>query len=83
MDIKRFLEIYKDTYRDLYNNRSELSYIVVSDYAVIFDDSMGTDPDFTDTIFKAVDDRGDKFTSDRECAAAVLAYKIMQRIAGA
>lgn len=86
MDIKELLKVYSDTYGFLCEfsytnpyNTAEGFQIIKADYAGLFDDAMKNDPDFKKTIQKAAAYRQDIFSSDRECAAIVLAYKIMER----
>ena len=79
MDIKELLKVYSDTYGFLYENTAEGFQIIEADYAGLFDDAMKNDPDFKKTIQEAAAYRQDIFSSDRECAAIVLAYKIMER----
>lgn len=79
MDIKEFLAVYADIYNKLYEMRLEFIDIIEADYASIFEDARQEEKDFNKTITEAAKVRQDLFTSDRECAAAVLAYKVMQR----
>lgn len=75
MNIKELLNIYGDIYQHLYDNYSiEYLGIVEREFANQFEEYMEEDPVFRDAVMFAADERGDIFTSDRECASILLAY---------
>jgi hypothetical protein len=78
MNIKELLKEYGKQYNYLYDHyNDDLVNIIEADYADIF--FSADDPDFIETARAAARERGDGFTSDREGAAFVLAYKIVER----
>lgn len=80
MDNKQLLKLFGNIYNSLYNMEdAELATIIEADYSDVFGDALLEDDLFRDKIHDVVKLREDCFTSDRERAAMVLAYKIMDR----
>jgi hypothetical protein len=79
MNISELYSIFSATYNQLYNSFSEATDTIESIFAGMFDDSMKTDPDFKQTMKELVEYREDFISSDREAAAAAIAYITMKR----
>lgn len=80
MDNKQLLKLFGNIYNSLYNMEdAELATIIEADYSDVFGDAIKEDAFFRDKVHDVVRLREDYFTSDRERAAMVLAYKIMDR----
>lgn len=79
MNIKELLSVFGETYNHLYDNLPKYEYLerVQAEFSRQFEDCMEENPDFRDAIIEAAEYREDFFTSDRECAAIMLAYLVM------
>lgn len=63
----------------MYETHNDLIDIIEHDYADVFSDAYNEDQDFRQAVHEATKIRQDVFSSDREAAAFVLAYKIIKR----
>jgi hypothetical protein len=77
--LEELCKAYAEAYKQLYDNPTETTDVIISYFAMYHDNDMKKDPEYKAAIQELAKYRGDIFTSDRECAAAYLAVSVLER----
>ena len=76
-DHKIFFDIYHSSYDEYYNTNSKELLKEQSENMLKFDELMKSNLEFKEAVSSLVAERKDPFSSDRECASVVKAFKTM------
>lgn len=81
--MENLLNTFNSTYKYLYDQETTenaaVIYMLENPYIDNFDDNLKTDPDFKNLVSKFNEYRQDIISSDREAAAFMIAYYIIEQ----